>query len=345
MNITPFITQMIAREDLSYASMREAMSALMSGEVSDIQTAGFLTALATKGETPDEILAAAEIMRELATPVPVARNEHLVDPVGTGGTHSKVFNVSTASAIVAACAGVTIAKHGSRSASSKSGSADLLEAAGGNIELTPAQMADCVDQFGVGFMFAPNLHSAMKYVMRVRQETGVRTIFNLLGPLTNPTDAKRQVLGVFDKAWLLPMAEVSKKLGKKRVMVVHSQDGLDEISIAMPTEVAELEGGFLKTYRINPVDYGIVHADLDAVRVNSPQESLALINAAFSGEKGAAYDMIALNSAAIMVVSGLFETYDKALETTRDILNSGAAHEKLVAYADFTQQLAIKENE
>lgn len=338
MNITQLITQMIAREDLSYEQMRAAMLAMMSGQTTDIQNAGFLTALATKGETPDEILAGAEIMRELSTKVAVGNGEQLTDPVGTGGTYSRVFNVSTASSIVAACAGVKIAKHGSRSASSKSGSADFLETAGVNIELSPEQMADCVEKFGIGFMYAPSLHSAMRYVMPARKGTGVRTIFNLLGPLTNPSGAKRQVLGVFDKAWLQPIAEVSKKLGQKRVMVIHSQDGLDEISIAAPTDVVELDEGFIKTYTLNPRDYGVVFEDLDAVRVNSAEESLSLIIAAFNGEKGAAYEMIALNSAAIMMVSGVVDDFAAAVGVAREILDNGKANEKLIAYANYTQQ-------
>lgn len=339
MNLAPLITQLTERQSLSYKSMREVMLAMMSGQVDSIQTAGFLTALAAKGETPEEILAGAEIMRKLATPIKVNNNEYLVDPVGTGGTNSRVFNVSTASAIVAACAGVKIAKHGGRAASSKSGSADFLEAAGINIDLTPEQIAVCVEHFGIGFMFAPNLHAAMRHVVPVRKALGVRTIFNLLGPLTNPSGAQRQVLGVFAKQWLLPMAEVSQKLGKKRVMVVHSQDGLDEISIAAPSDIAELKEGSISQYRLNPHDYGIAHISLDAVRVESADESLRLINAAFSGQHGAAYDMIALNSAAIMQVSDLFCDFHEALTAARQILDSGQARQKLSEYADYTQTI------
>lgn len=338
MNITQLTMQMIERQDLSYEQMREAMQAIMSGKTTDIQNAGFLTALATKGETADEILAGAEILRDLATKVAVEETQYLVDPVGTGGTYSKVFNVSTASSIVATCAGVKIAKHGSRSASSKSGSADFLEAAGVNINLTPEQMADCVNQFGMGFMFAPSLHSAMRYVMPARKGTGVRTIFNLLGPLTNPSGAQRQVLGIFDKSWLRPIAKVSKQLGQKRVMVVHSQDGLDEISIVAPTDVVELEYGLIKSYTLEPKDYAIEHDNLDAVRVNSVAESLSLIEEAFSGNKTAAYDMIVLNSAAIMMVSGVVEGFDEGIAQAREILNTGKAKQKLADYAKYTQQ-------
>lgn len=338
MNITELITQMIARHDLDYEQMREAMQALMSGQTNDMQNAGFLTALATKGETPTEIFAAAEIMRELSTKVPLADSDMLVDPVGTGGSYSRVFNVSTASAIVAACAGVKIAKHGSRSASSKSGSADLLEAAGVNIELSPAQMQSCVEKFGMGFMYAPLLHSAMRHVMPARKATGVRTIFNLLGPLTNPSGAKRQVLGVFDKKWLRSMAEVAQKLGQQRVMVVHSEDGLDEISLVEPTHVVELCDSKIKEYSIVPKELDICYDTLDDVRVNSAEESLSLIQQAFAGEPGAAFDMIALNSAAILYVAELADDMSAGLEKAKKIMQNGQAQQKLIDYAAFTQQ-------
>ncbi|MBS9778211.1 MAG: anthranilate phosphoribosyltransferase [Gammaproteobacteria bacterium] len=338
MNITKLITKMIAHEDLTYEQMREAMFALMSGETNDMQTAGFLTALATKGETSTEIYAAAEIMRELSDKVEVSNCESLVDPVGTGGSYSRVFNVSTASAIVAACAGVTIAKHGSRSASSKSGSADLLEAAGVNIELTPDEMKQCVEKFGIGFMYAPLLHSAMRHVMPARKATGVRTIFNLIGPLTNPSGAKCQVLGVFDKKWLKPMAEVAQKLGQHRVMVVNSNDGLDELSIVDKTYVAELVNNNVNEYIICPKSLGIHHESLDGVRVNSAEESLFLIKEAFQGVQGPAFDMIALNAAAILYVAGKCDDLKSGINNTQEIMKSGRAYQKLEEYAAYTQQ-------
>lgn len=338
-NITHLITKMSAGNHLTYEEMRHAMLALMSGKTTDIENAGFLSALMVKGETSEEIFAAAEIMRELSEKVIVTEVDDLVDPVGTGGTHSRVFNVSTASSIVASCAGVKIAKHGNRAASSKSGSADLLEAAGVNIELTPVQMAQCVEQFGVGFMFAPQLHSAMRYVIAARKGLGIRTIFNLLGPLTNPSGAKRQVLGVFDKTWLQPMANVCQRLGQKRVMVVHSEDGLDEISIAAPTLVQELHDNQQTAYTINPLDYGIRHDSVVSVQVDSAAQSLELINSAFSGQTGAAYDMIALNSAAILQVASDNIDFATALTQVKYILDSGEALQKLTAYADYTQSL------
>ncbi|PID66074.1 MAG: anthranilate phosphoribosyltransferase, partial [Gammaproteobacteria bacterium] len=221
----------------------------------------------------------------------------------------------------------------------------FLEIAGINIELTPEQVADCVDEFGIGFMYAPNLHSAMRHVMPARRGTGVRTIFNLLGPLTNPAGAKRQVLGVFDKNWVRPMAEVSKHLGQKRVMVIHSQDGLDEISIAAPTEVVELEGGFLKAYTIDPREFAIHHDSLDPVRVDGAAQSLDLIKGAFSGQQGPAYDMIALNSAAILQVSAEPSDFASALAQAKSILDNGEAQTKLAAYAAYTQSLNAGEQE
>ena len=345
MDITKLITKIISRENLNHDEMRYAMRAIMSDKMSDVQKAGFLTALATKGETATEILAAAEIMRALATKVLLDNPENLVDPVGTGGTYSRVFNVSTASAIVASCAGVKIAKHGNRSASSKSGSADLLEKANVNIELTPAQMQSCVEKFGIGFMYAPLLHSAMRHVMPARKGIGVRTIFNLLGPLTNPSGAKRQVLGVFDKKWLLPIAEVTKKLKQQRVMVIYSFDGLDEISIVEKTYVAELSNNEIKEYTINPKSYGIFYDSLDAIRVNSAAESLQLINDAFNGKDGAAFDMIAINTAAILQVADVTSSLSEGINQAKQIMSYGQARQKLSDYVKFTRTFSEKNNE
>jgi len=340
MNITPLLTQLIKGKNLTYDEMQQAMQAIMTGATNDIENAAFLVAISAKGETEEEIRASAEVMRELATRVPVGDPDELVDPVGTGGTYSNIFNVSTASAIVANCAGVKIAKHGSRSASSKSGSADLLEAAGINIDLNPEQIKACIEKFGIGFMYAPALHSAMKNVMSARKVMGIRTIFNLLGPLTNPSGAKRQVLGCFSKHWLEPLATACQKLGQRRVMVVNSQDDLDEISIAAVTDVCELKDDSLRQYQIDPRQYGIYHDNINALRVQSPEVSLALIKAAFAGNSGAAFDMITLNSAAIIAVSPVESDYDEAIAISRRILQSGEAQAKLEQYAQFTQRLA-----
>ncbi len=337
--IQTVLKKMLAGQNLTPDEMHQAMRVLMTGKADDAQIAGFLTALSMKGETVNEIQAAAEIMRELSTKVPVMTCDKLVDPVGTGGTHSNIFNVSTASSIVAACAGVRIAKHGSSAASSQSGSADLLKAAGVNIALNAQQMAQSIETFGMGFMFAPRLHSAMRHVMEVRKALGIRTIFNLLGPLTNPSGAKCQVLGIFDKQWLRPLVEVSKGLGQHRVMALHSDDGLDEISIAASTTVIELRDNSIKEYRLHPQDYGICYNNIDALRVNSAAESLALILSAFSGKAGPAFDIIVLNSAAIIYVAGLTDSFAMAVSSAREILYSGQAKDKLRAYADFTQSL------
>ncbi len=336
--IQTLLKKMLAGQDLTSDEMHQAMRVLMTGKADDVQIAGFLTALSMKGETVNEIQAAAEIMRELSTKVPVTCDK-LVDPVGTGGTHSNVFNVSTASSIVAACAGVKIAKHGSSAASSKSGSADLLKAAGVNITLSAQQMAQSIETFGIGFMFAPRLHSAMRHVIEVRKALGIRTIFNLLGPLTNPSGAKYQVLGVFAEQWLRPLVDVCKGLGQRRVMALHSDDGLDEISIATSTTVIELHNNSTTEYRLHPQDYGICYNNIDALRVNSVTESLALIMSAFSGKAGPAFDMIVLNSAAIIYVAGLTDDFATAVSSAREILYSGQAKDKLHAYADFTQSL------
>lgn len=338
-NIPHLINQMSAKQDISYAEMRHVMHTLMSGEVTDIEIAAFLTALVVKGETSEEIFAAAEIMREFAEKVPVDNPYDLVDPVGTGGSNSKVFNVSTASSIVANCAGVRIAKHGNRAVTSKSGSADLLEAAGVNIDLNAKEMSKCIAQFGMVFMYAPTLHPAMRNIMPARRELGTRTIFNLLGPLTNPSGAKRQLLGVFGQQWVTPMAEACRRLGQTRVMVVNSNDGLDEISIVVPTVVNDLHNGEITAYEINPKDYGIEHETNEDVRAHSAQESLSLIQKAFSGQPGAAYDMIALNSAAVIQVASDGYDFDAALAKARDVLDSGEAAKRLVDYANFTQSL------
>lgn len=337
--IKSVIQQLVDKEDLDIKTMQSVIRLMMQGESNDAEIAGFLTALAIKGETVEEIYAAATVMRELSTKIEVSDNSNLVDPVGTGGTKSRVFNVSTASAIVAACAGVNIAKHGNRASSSKSGSADLLDAAGVNLNLNPDQLKRCIEEFGIGFMFAPNHHSAMKYVVPARTALGIRTIFNLLGPLTNPCGAKRQVLGVYSREWLRPLVDVSQRLGQISVVAINSDDGLDEISIVEKTNTIFMDNGNIKEFTINPKEYNINHKDLEAVRVNSAAESLALIREAFSGKKTPAYDMIALNAGAIIRVAVKVDEYDDAFAIAKDILDSGEANAKLDAYAKFTQNI------
>jgi len=285
--------------------------------------------LSMKGETIDEIVAAAKVMRSLATGVKILKPKHLVDTCGTGGDSSGLFNVSTASAFVVASAGGQVAKHGNRSISSKSGSADVLETAGVNLEMSPETISNCVEKIGVGFMFAPAHHSAMKYAIGPRRELAVRTIFNVLGPLTNPAGAPSQVMGVYHKDLVEPIAHALKNLGSCHVMVVHSNDGLDEISIADSTYVAELKNGTVETYSISPSDFNMQQANLDSICVDDADASLKLIQEALDGQEGPAKDIIALNAGAAIYVSGLTNSLKDGVKKAQEVLSSGAAHQKL----------------
>jgi len=282
-----------------------------------------------KGETVEEIAAAAQVMRELSVRVEVSDLEHLVDTCGTGGDASHTFNISTTGAFVAAAAGARVAKHGNRSVSSKSGSADVLEAAGVNLELTPAQVAECVRKLGVGFMFAPKHHSAMKHAIGPRREMGVRTVFNLLGPLTNPAGAPNQVLGVFSADWLEPLAQVLHRLGSRHVLVVHAEDGLDEISIGAPTQVAELKDGTVRSYALQPEQFGFQRGDIKALAVDGAQQSLAIMLSVLDGVPGAARDIVLLNAGAAIYVSGLAASLQAGIDQAKQAIDSGAARAKL----------------
>src|SRR5210317_1397122 len=272
MTIQEAIAAVCARRDLYAEEMISVMRSIMTGETTDAQIGALLMGLRMKGETIDEIVGAASVMRELSQKVDVPQ-AFLVDTCGTGGDGANIFNVSTASAIVAAAAGGRVAKHGNRSVSSSSGSADVLEAAGVRLDLTPDQVAGCIDEVGVGFLFAPMHHSAMKHAIGPRKEMGVRTVFNLLGPLTNPAGAPNQVLGVFSPDWVEPLARVLKRLGSEHVLVVHAEDGLDEISIGAPTRIAELKGGDISVYTVTPEDFGLQRADLSAIAVENAAQS------------------------------------------------------------------------
>jgi anthranilate phosphoribosyltransferase len=300
------------------------MQQIMTGECTASQIGGFLVGLRMKGETVDEMSAAAGVMRELATRVEVS-GEHLVDTAGTGGDSSGSFNISTASALVAAAAGARVAKHGNRSMTSNSGSADVLEAAGVKLDLTPEQVRDCVQQVGVGFMFAPAHHGAMKHAIGARKEMAVRTIFNVLGPLTNPAGAPNQVIGVFDGDLLEPMASVLKQLGSNHVMVVHAEDGMDEISISAPTHVAELKQGEVSTYTVRPSDFGMESASLEELRVDSAEQSLAMIRAVLADNPGPARDIVCLNAGAAIYVSGCADSLVSGVEAARAAISSGKA--------------------
>jgi anthranilate phosphoribosyltransferase len=328
MDIQAAIRAVIARQDLSSDEMRTVMQQIMTGECTSSQIGGFLVGLHMKGETVDEISAAASVMRDLSTRVEVS-SDHLVDTAGTGGDSSGSFNISTASAIVAAAAGAKVAKHGNRSMTSNSGSADVLEAAGVKLDISPAQVGECVEQVGVGFMFAPAHHGAMKHAIGPRKEMAVRTIFNVLGPLTNPAGAPNQIIGVFDDELVELMANVLKQLKSRHVMVVHAEDGLDEISISAPTHVAELKDGKVSSYTITPSDFGMASASLDELRVDSPEQSLAMIRSVLADNPGPAHDIVCLNAGAAIYVSGCADTLAAGVEAARLAISSGKAAEVL----------------
>jgi len=329
MNIQEAIKKVISSQDLTEDEMHSVMNGIMTGNATDAQIGGFLVGLSMKGETIDEIVAAAKVMRSLATGVEISKPKHLVDTCGTGGDSSGLFNVSTASAFVVASAGGQVAKHGNRSISSKSGSADVLETAGVNLDMSPETISNCVEKIGVGFMFAPAHHSAMKYAIGPRRELAVRTIFNVLGPLTNPAGAPSQVMGVYRKDLVEPIAYALKNLGSSHVMVVHSNDGLDEISIADSTYVAELKNGKVETYSISPSDFNLQQTNLDSICVEDADASLKLIQEALDGQEGSAKDIIAINAGAAIYVSGLANSLKDGVKKAQEILSSGAAHQKL----------------
>lgn len=337
MNIQQAIKAVTELADLSREEMRSVMEQIMTGEATPAQIGGFLIALRMKGETIDEITAAAEVMRGLAARVEVDV-PNLVDIVGTGGDSQNTFNISTASALVVAAAGGRVAKHGNRSVSSSSGSADLLEEAGVRIDLNPRQVAECIRQIGLGFMFAPAHHSAMKYAIGPRKEMAVRTIFNVLGPLTNPAGAPNQVVGVFDRALVEPIANVLARLGSRHVLVVHSEDGLDEISIGAPTQAAEMIEGEVRSFEITPGQFGMKTGSLRDLAVDSVSASLGKINAALDNHPGAARDIVALNSGAAIYVSGLAESLAQGVDRALEVLASGAAKGKLAELAAFTNR-------
>lgn len=324
MDMQTAIRKVTEKQDLSDDEMTAVMRLIMTGQATAAQIGGFLVGLRMKGETVDEIAAAARVMRELATPVPVS-GAHLVDTCGTGGDGASTFNISTASALVTAAAGAKVAKHGNRSVSSSCGSADVLEAAGVNLDLSPEQVAQCVDKIGVGFLFAPKHHSAMKYAIGPRKEMGVRTLFNLLGPLTNPAGAPNQVLGVFSADWVEPLARVLGKLGSHHVLVVHAEDGLDEISIGSPTQVAELKGGEVHCYQISPDQFGIAIGKVEDLAVSDAAESLALISQVLDDVPGPARDIVVLNAGAAIYVAGVSDSLQAGIAAAKQAIASGAA--------------------
>jgi anthranilate phosphoribosyltransferase len=332
MNISEAIKAVISKQNLNEGEMHDVMNSIMTGQTTDAQIGAFLVGLSMKGETIEEITASAKVMRALATSVELSSNDYLVDTCGTGGDGLGLFNISTASAFVVAAAGGKVAKHGNRSISSKSGSADVLEAAGINLNISPELISQCIEEIGLGFMFAPAHHSAMKHAIGPRKELAVRTIFNVLGPLTNPAKAPNQIMGVYDKSLVEPIANVLKGLNSRHVMVVHSEDGLDEFSIANTTYVAELKDNNISTYTVHPGDFGLEEGNLDSIKAENAEQSLALINEAFSGKKSVARDIIALNAGAAIYVSGLVSSFDEGVTQANQILSDGSAQDKLDAY-------------
>ena len=328
MDIKNALKLLINRQDLTSQQMTAVMQQIMTGKATPSQIGGFLVALQMKGETIAEITAAAQVMRSLATPVDMG-SDNLVDTCGTGGDGARTFNVSTASAFVVAAAGAKVAKHGNRSISSSSGSADVLEAAGVNLDISPQQVKNCINTVGVGFMFAQKHHDAMKHTIAPRREMAVRTIFNLLGPLTNPAKALHQVLGVFDKKWVEPMAHVLKALGSRHVLVVHSKDGLDEISIGEQTYVAELKNNIVTCYEVCPEDFGLKRENISQLAIQSADESLAIINSIFDGELGPARDIVALNAGAAIYAADLASSLDRGIEKAQTLIDNGKAKQKL----------------
>ena len=343
MTLPQAIAKLVERQDLDADEMTAVMRAVMGGEATDAQIGGLLVALRMKGETIDEIRAAAGVMRELATRVDVPR-AGLVDTCGTGGDASGTFNISTASALVAAAAGVRVAKHGNRSVSSRSGSADVLETLGVNLELGPDAVATCIREVGVGFLFAPAHHGAMRHAIGPRRELGVRTLFNVLGPLTNPAGAPNQVLGVFSADWLRPLAEALKGLGSEHVMVVNAEDGLDEISIGAPTRVAELRDGEITEYTLRPEDVGLTTAALDTVRVADVAASAAMLRDVLAGTPGPARDIVLLNAGAAIFVGGGAPGLEAGVRRAAEVIDSGAARERLEHLQAVSARLAQKES-
>lgn len=338
MEIQDAIRRVMEGGDLTSDEMTAVMRTIMTGEATPAQIGGFLVGLGMKGETVPEIAAAAGVMRELAERVPVADPDRLLDTCGTGGDARGTVNVSTAVAFVAAAGGVPVAKHGNRSVSGKSGSADVLEAAGARIDLGTAEVARCIEELGVGFLFAPVHHTAMKHAIGPRKEMGVRTLFNLLGPLTNPAGARNQLLGVFSAHWLRPIAQVMRELGSRHVLVAHADDGLDELSVAGPTRIAELRDGEITEYTVTPEALGVATYPLSAVQAVDPKDSLERIREAFAGEATPHAELIAANAGAALYAADQAQSLADGVRRARELMGSGAAAERLDALVELTQR-------
>lgn len=340
--ITPqqALTRLIEQREIFHDEMLSLMRQIMTGELTPVQIAGILTGLRVKKETIGEISAAAQVMREFSTKVAVNGDTHLVDTCGTGGDSAHTFNISTASALVASAAGVRVAKHGGRSVSSTCGSADVLEALGVNLALTPDQVGRSIDEIGIGFMFAPSHHSAMKYAAPVRRELGVRTLFNILGPLTNPAGAKNQVLGVFHPDLVGIMVRVLQRLGSRHVMVVHGRDGMDELTLCDETVVGELKDGEIREYALHPAELGLTVCDLETLKVWDVEQAKTKLLAVLGNQSGPARDIVALNAGAAIYVGGLAATLKEGVETALQVIASGAANDKLKQLIGFSNRSA-----
>ena len=328
MSFQSYLQPVIAKKDLTESMMVEAMTQVMEGAVSDIQLAAFLTALQVKKETVPEIAGAAKVMREKAEKVKVNKS-NIIDTCGTGGDGSETFNISTAVAFVVAGAGLTVAKHGNRAVSSRSGSADVLKCLGVNIDASLPTVERCIEEVGIGFLFAPLMHKAMKHAAVVRKELGFRTIFNLLGPLTNPAGARVQLLGVFDSKWVSPLAEVLRDLGSHRALVVHGFDGLDEITLTGETQVAELKSGDITTFSINPKDFGYSLCSTEDLKGGTPEENAFLIRNILNGDQGPKTDIVILNAAAALYLGGKAESISNGILVAINSIKSGAANKKM----------------
>lgn len=331
------LNRLIEGNELFYDEMLSLMRQIMSGQLTAVQIAGLLMGLRVKGETVSEIAAAATVMRELSTKVPVQKRDFMVDTCGTGGDGAHTFNISTTAAFVAAAAGARVAKHGGRSVSSSSGSADVLEAMGVNLNLTPEQVGRCIDEIGVGFMFAPNHHSAMKHAAPVRRELGVRTLFNILGPLTNPANADNQVMGVFHPDLVGIQARVLQQLGSRHVMIVHGRDGLDEITLSDKTLIAELKDGQIREYELDPRDFGFGLAELSTLKAIDAAQSKARVEAVLNNEAGPCRDIVVLNAAAAIYTAGKAPTLEAGIEAADAVLSNGQAAAKLQQLVQLTQ--------
>jgi len=336
---TEALTRVIEHREIFHDEMLALMRRIMSGEMSPVMIAAIAIGLRVKKETIGEITAAATVMREFATPVPVLDRTHLVDIVGTGGDSSHTFNISTASVFVTAAAGARVAKHGGRSVSSTSGSADVMEALGAHINLPPDLVAACLDETGIGFMFAPNHHASMKHAAPVRKELGVRTLFNILGPLTNPAGAPNQLMGVFHPDLVGIQVRVLQRLGSEHVMVVYGQNGMDEVSLSGETLVGELKDGQVREYTVHPSDFGLPVYDSRVLRVANQQESVACIRRALSNEDGPVRDIVLLNAGAALYCAGISASVGEGVKRAREAVASGAAQAKLDQFVTVTQKL------